>query len=39
MAEGGEVVEGTDRNDVAAMNLLLYGKNTMGIGYMALWGF
>ena len=33
--EEGEVADGTD---LAATYILLYGYNTMGLGYMSLWG-
>ena len=38
-AEGGVVVEGADRTDLAVIYILRYGKNTMGLGFMALWSF
>ena len=44
-SEGAEGAEGTkegevaDGTDLAATNILSYGYNTMGLGYMSLWGF
>ena len=31
--------KGDDEAELAATHILSYGQNTMGIGYMALWGF
>ena len=38
-AEGAERVEGAEEEKGAAIYMLLDGYDTMGIGYMALWGF
>ena len=32
-------MEAMGASDVAATYILLYAKDTMGIGYMAIWGF
>ena len=31
--------KGDDEAELAATHILSYGQNTMGIGYMELWGF
>ena len=36
---GVEGVEGAEEDERAAMYILLDGRDTMGTGYMALWGF
>ena len=38
-AEGAERVEGAEEEKGAAIYMLFDGYDTMGIGYMALWGF
>ena len=38
-AEGAEGVEGAEEDEGDAIFILLDGYDTMGIGYMALWGF
>ena len=38
-AEGAEGAEGAEEDEGAAMYILLDGYDTMGIGYIALWGF
>ena len=38
-AEWAEVVEGAEEDEGDAIFILLDGYDTMGIGYMALWGF
>ena len=38
-AEGAERAEGAEEDEGAAMYILLDGYDTMGIGYIALWGF
>ena len=37
-AEGAIGVEGTEEDEGAAIYILLDGYDTMGIGYIALWG-
>ena len=37
-AEGAEGFEGAEEDEGAALYILLDGQDTMGIGYMALWG-
>ena len=36
---GAEGLEGAEEDEGAAIHILLDGKDTIGIGYMALWGF
>ena len=36
---GAEGLEGAEEDKGAAIYLMLDGQDTMGIGYMALWGF
>ena len=36
---GAEGTEGTEEDEGASIYILLDGLDTMGIGYMALWGF
>ena len=38
-AMGAEGVEGAEEDERAAIYILLDGRDTMGTGYMALWGF
>ena len=38
-AEGAEGAEGAEEDEGAAIYILLDGYDTMGIGYIALWGF
>ena len=38
-AEDDEGAEGAEEDEGAAMYILLDGYDTMGIGYIALWGF
>ena len=38
-AVGAEGAEGAEEDEGAAMYILLDGYDTLGIGYMALWGF
>ena len=38
-AVGAEGVEGAEEDEGDAIFILLDGYDTMGIGYMALWGF
>ena len=38
-AVGAEGAEGAEEDEGAAMYILLDGYDTMGIGYIALWGF
>ena len=38
-SEGAMGAEGADEDEEAAIHISLYGYDTMGIGYMALWGF
>ena len=37
--EGAERCEGAEEDEGAAIYILLDGYDTMGIGYIALWGF
>ena len=36
---GAEGLEGAEEDEWAAIYIVLHGQDTMGIGYMALWGF
>ena len=38
-AEGAEGVEGAEEDEGDAIFMLLDGYDTMGIGYVAVWGF
>ena len=38
-AEGAMGAEGAEEDEGAAIYILLDGYDTMGIGYIALWGF
>ena len=38
-AEGAEEAEGAEDDEGAAIHILLDGFDTLGMGYMALWGF
>ena len=38
-AEGAEEDEGAEQDEGAAIYIMLDGQDTMGTGYMALWGF
>ena len=39
LALGAEGAEGAEEDEGAAMYILLDGYDTIGIGYIALWGF